>query len=190
MTTQILTFDSLLVYHCAPTLSGIKAASLISCTGVKAEQAPKLVRRYNRQAAHKGIRFRILGNWPGRCLVLVYRPEMLAAALSQPSAQRLLAKAGYPAGAELQQMLDHLSSRIGKSGDFPHEIGLFLDYPPEDVEGFIQNKGQNFKFCGYWKVYSNEQQAAALFDQYTQCREVLTNRFRAKGSILQLIAAA
>lgn len=190
MITTTPTFDSLLVYHCAPTLSGIKAASLMSCTGVRAEQAPKLVSLYNRQAAHRGIRFRILGNWPGRCLVLVYRPELLAAALSQPGAQKLLAEAGYPTGADLAQLLAHLSKRIGQGGIFPHEIGLFLDYPPEDVEGFIQNRGQNFKFCGYWKVYSNEQQAHALFDQYTQCREALTNRFKAKGSILQLIAAA
>ncbi len=27
-------------------------------------------------------------------------------------------------------------------GDFPHEIGLLLGYPPEDVIGFIENRGQ------------------------------------------------
>ena len=30
------------------------------------------------------------------------------------------------------------------SGEFPHEVGLFLGYPPEDVRGFIENHA---KFC-------------------------------------------
>ncbi len=28
-----------------------------------------------------------------------------------------------------------------ESGEFPHEVGLFLSYPPEDVKGFIDHRG-------------------------------------------------
>ena len=41
-------------------------------------------------------------------------------------------------------MKDHLS--------FPHELGLLLGYPVEDVLGFIRNEGRNYLYCGYWKV--------------------------------------
>lgn len=44
-------------------------------------------------------------------------------------------------------------------GEFPHEVGLFLGYPPEDVEGFIENKARSCKITGYWKVYSDEEKA-------------------------------
>lgn len=50
-------------------------------------------------------------------------------------------------------MLTRLAQRMEAVGDFPHEVGFFLGYPAEDVVGFIRNKGQNFKFCGRWKVY-------------------------------------
>ena len=30
--------------------------------------------------------------------------------------------------------------RLADGGKFPHEIGLFLGYPPEDVSGFIENR--------------------------------------------------
>jgi len=48
--------------------------------------------------------------------------------------------------------LETLSSRISCSPEFPHEIGIFPDYPFEDIIGFIRNKGRNFKMCGYWKL--------------------------------------
>ena len=32
-----------------------------------------------------------------------------------------------------------------ESGEFPHEVGLFLSYPPEDVKGFIDHRANNFK---------------------------------------------
>ena len=44
-------------------------------------------------------------------------------------------------------------------GEFPHEVGLFLGYPPEDVEGFIENKACSCKLTGYRKVYSDEEKA-------------------------------
>ena len=29
-----------------------------------------------------------------------------------------------------------------ESGEFPHEVGLFLSYPPEDVKGFIDHRAR------------------------------------------------
>ena len=50
-----------------------------------------------------------------------------------------------------EQCLARLIERLKDADEFPHEIGLFLGYPPEDVEGFIQEpNGQ--KYTGIWKV--------------------------------------
>ena len=35
-----------------------------------------------------------------------------------------------------------------ESGDLPHEVGLFLSYPPEDVKGFIDHRANDFKCAG------------------------------------------
>ena len=35
-----------------------------------------------------------------------------------------------------------------ESGEFPHEVGLFLSYPPEDVKGFIDHRANDFKCAG------------------------------------------
>ena len=40
-----------------------------------------------------------------------------------------------------------------EAADFPHEIGVFLGYPLEDVVGFIRHRGKCFTCCGCWKSY-------------------------------------
>ncbi|MCD8022800.1 MAG: DUF3793 family protein [Lachnospiraceae bacterium] len=61
------------------------------------------------------------------------------------------------------------SYKEGKS-DFPHEMGIFLGYPLEDVRGFIENRGQNFKMSGYWKVYGDVAYASRVFQLYERAK--------------------
>lgn len=57
--------------------------------------------------------------------------------------------------------------------DFPHEMGFFLGYPKEDVEGFIVNGGRNFLYAGYWKVYANRKAKISLFEKFENARETM-----------------
>ena len=68
-------------------------------------------------------------------------------------------------------------------------IGLFLGYPPEDVEGFCRNKGQNCKLCGLWKVYGRVDTAEKMFRLYALCREHLYGQLEAGTPFAQLLEA-
>ena len=37
--------------------------------------------------------------------------------------------------------------------------------------GFIENRGQNFLYTGYWKVYGNVDEAVALFARFERVKE-------------------
>ena len=56
--------------------------------------------------------------------------------------------------------------RLQRFEAFPHEIGLFLSYPPEDVRGFIEHKGHESKCDGCWKVYGDAERAKKTFRTY------------------------
>ena len=105
---------------------------------------------------------------------------MLAAQLKQPAVVRLLAQAGYPVEApfSLEQLLRCLSRRLRQSEGFPHEIGVFLGYPLEDVIGFCRHKGEGCKLCGYWKVYGDVDHAKQCFAAFDRCRDALYARLR------------
>lgn len=80
-----------------------------------------------------------------------------------------------------------LQSTLSGSCAFPHEIGLFLGYPFEDVMGFIENKGENYLCSGCWKVYSCEQDAKECFCKYKECTRAYEELFD-EGVSLECLA--
>ena len=62
---------------------------------------------------------------------------------------------------------------VQKGKDFPHEIGVLLGYPAEDVKGFVVNEGKNYLYSGYWKVYGDLSEAKQLFYKFDRAKEAL-----------------
>ena len=81
-----------------------------------------------------------------------------------------------------------MQSQLTGGCSFPHEIGLFLGYPFDDVMGFIENRGENFLCSGCWKVYAKERDALACFCSYKDCTALYENLF-AEGVSLECLAS-
>ena len=185
MTDQEMKFEQTLAFHCAPAMAGIKSADLISWPG-DSEGTRAMIENFSVQMKHTGICFRVLCFCRGRSLVLVYRRDRLEQRLAQDEVRSLLKRDGYPVEQGMEAMLDYLAKRMLECADFPHEVGLFLGYPVEDVEGFRKNDGRGFKFCGLWKVYSDEERAQECFRRYSCCRQALCRRVQG-GCPLNLV---
>ena len=183
------TLERRLADHCAPTLLGAKAANLLSLSDREFPDLALELRQYNRALCRTGLRFMILRRMGGRSLVLVYRPAMLRSRLNLPAAKALLARFSYPQTDCLGALLKHLKSRFGAGAQFPHEIGLFLDYPAADVEAFIAGAAE-CKLCGYWKVYCDVDAAREKFACYDACRQCVLQTLAAGSTISQLLRAA
>ena len=82
-----------------------------------------------------------------------------------------------------------LSCRFREGKEFPHEVGLFLSYPPEAVKGFIDHRANGFKYAGLWKVYGDEKKARSLFAKYKKCTEIYCALWQS-GSKLEQLAVA
>ena len=92
-----------------------------------------------------------------KVLLYLYRPKLLERDLRDPLSRKLLSECGYECeGANA--CLAKLISRMRTEEGFPHEVGLFLGYPPADVDGFMHRKN-GCKLCGLWKVYDDVQGA-------------------------------
>ena len=122
-------------------------------------------------------------------LIYVCRRTQLAKDLERPGAKELLERYGYT-DTSVDGAIERLRMRLASAAGFPHEIGLFLGYPVEDVLGFIENAGQNCKCCGCWKVYCNECEAVRTFARYKKCRDIYKRLWQEGRSVLQLTVAA
>ncbi len=177
-----------LVQYCSPTLAGIKTGSLFSCKYENGNIMREYFRSYNRRLRSKGIRLLPLQYRDGRALVYVYRPSMLSSDLNNAEACEILRSLGYSTEMP-ERCITHLIKRLSECKEFPHEIGLFLGYPPEDVRGFILNKAVGYKCVGCWKVYGNAEKANILFDKYRKCTDIYTEQL-ALGKSIEGLAAS
>ncbi len=74
------------------------------------------------------------------------------------------------------------------SKECPHEIGIFLGVPLEDVESFIKHKGKNYLICGYWKVYHGLEKSIDTFEAYNQAKNKVI-KLVSKGCLDGLLAS-
>ena len=158
-----------LALQCAPLITGLKVSNLLTISPDAFSQVEKI------------IEGSVLSMYPlleteEKMAILLYQKDRLEKYLKMPQVQKLLQEAGY-ASCQLEDILPVFCERYetyaerGKS--FPHELGLLLGYPPEDVEGFIRHQGRDSLCTGYWKVYADKEGKQRLFEKYEYARENL-----------------
>lgn len=178
-----------IIAHCAPTLAGLKTANMFRLRHESKEALEEQIHSLSEKLNVKGVYVEVLKMEEEHALMYVYRSNKLKSDLALPSAMHLLEYYGYPS-FDVEECLAMLKERIAQSMEFPHEIGIFLSYPLEDVLGFIEQKGKNFKYSGLWKVYGDVHEAIKLFMKYKKCTDVYRNVFANGRSLMQLTVAA
>lgn len=180
--------DKQLVEQCSPTLAGLKTGNLFRCSFRSREGLNSEIRQLNRQLGRKGIRVVVLSVGESSALIYLYRPDHLQRDMDDPTARRLLQERGYPVD-DLGRCVVHLQHRISKCEEFPHEIGLFLGYPPKDVQGFLEKGPHRCKCTGCWKVYGDVASARSTFSRYKKYTAAYSRMIEKGKTIEQLTVA-
>lgn len=178
-----------LIRHCSPTLASLKTASLFTLEFTCRKELNEVLRKWNRSLSDKGVAMIALRETDNHALIYVFRKSKLRKDLCCPEIERFLRNNGYD-DTNIGMALSTLRAHLTELGDFPHEIGIFLGYPIDDVIGFITNKGQNCKCTGCWKVYSNECEATKTFARYKKCEAIYMRLWEQGRSVRQLTVAA
>ena len=155
-----------LVVQCAPMISGMKVSNLLNVEKKLAPQMKQVLER-------SGISHYLLLD------------------LMQDRVCQSMKSFGYES-LDLSDVLSRFQKRYAdcmeQIAEFPHEMGLLLGYPVEDVEGFIENKGHNYLYAGYWKVYGHVEEKKALFNRYEEARKVLIQLLASGRSVSEMAA--
>lgn len=180
--------EQYVIEYCAPTLASLKTGNLFSLPSVSQEDLKSFILTWNEKLREKGVKVVILKE---KCptLIYVYRKSRLNEDINKKEVKEFLKIIGYDFNSSIQA-IEFLKTRIEKLSSFPHEIGLFLGYPFEDVIGFIENKGQNCKYSGHWKVYCDECEAIRKFQKYNKCKKVYSKLWNQGSSLLKLTVAS
>lgn len=170
--------------QCAPVLKGIKIANLVTMRPGAWHQVI--------QNLH-GCRVICVPLYADaqKEVLFLYRYEMLERHLRQENVACFLRNCGYrelTVRAVLTGLRRRYQQYAGAKQEFPHELGVLLGYPVEDVKGFIHHGGKNSLLAKYWKVYQNKEKAEQLFGLYDEAREQAMEEI-IKGYPLAKVAA-
>ena len=188
---MVQSFEATLVRQCALTLAGMKPGSLFCFSHADLSSIRKLAAQWDARLRPLGLSVRVLleRQNAGSALIYVWRPNQLQQLLSLPESQDFLDRTGYQTG-DVDALLDQLAQRLCSQEEFPHEIGLFLGYPLEDVIGFMEHRGQNFTCCGLWKSYGNPEAMKQCFACYRTCINTYVRLYEQGTSIEALAISA
>ncbi len=156
-----------IVCQCAPVLKGIKISNIVTIQS----GTWKTVRR---TLAGSGILCVPLFLRKDNDVIFLYRYEKLEEHLKKEDIRQFLEEYGY-FDPVVESVIFRLRRRYQEYSEgkisFPHELGVLLEYPLEDVQGFIRNQGKNCLLCRYWKVYHDKERAKEIFRRYDEVRE-------------------
>lgn len=187
--SKVYTLENNLVEHCAPTLAGMKCGSLFNYRFTNKESVFEEIKMISQTLNPRGVYVEAMLWKESYVLIYVYRRTHLAKNLLKDGTMELLNDYGYQNSLP-EGCIKHLKNRLSYCECFPHEIGVFLGYPLEDVKGFITYKGQECKYCGLWKVYCNECETKKLFEKLQKCTRVYLQVFAEGRSISQMTVSA
>lgn len=158
-----------LALQCAPVITGLKLSNLLTISPVGYAQVEQITEG-------SFISMYPLLETEEKVVILLYQKKPLEKYISMHRVKRLLEEEGYTEFS-LEAVLPVFCERYEKyeesKENFPHELGLLLGYPPEDVEGFIRHQGKNSLCTGYWKVYEDREGKQKLFEKYEYAKENL-----------------
>lgn len=167
----------LLTEHCMPVLLGIKPSNIITAHKRKMVCQEEFINCVYKEVMGFNCRLSTLYENEEVYIFFIYNYDLLESILTHEESCRFLRQVGYwQYEKTVEKQIELIKSRYYKykeeRGSFPHEIGIFLGYPLEDVKGFIANNGRYYLLNGYWKVYGDVKQAKETFRLYQMAREV------------------
>lgn len=181
--------ENALIRYCAPTLARLLPGGLFTLKIENLEEMVQRIRAVRAILRPKGVELTLLRVRGERALLYLYRPAELEKVLDGEAAQEMLVSLGYVC-ADVSATLRTLRVRLQSEEGFPHEIGIFLGYPPADVAGFIRNGGRDCLLCGCWKVYVDACKAARTFERLRKCKEVYARLFACGYPLSRLTVSA
>ena len=168
--------------QCSLVLSGIKPSNLLiynnHCEGCISEELK------NTGAEHMK-----LYTGTKESVSIIFNRKKLEETLLDKKNREFIKQYGYEIFT-VDEVIEKLAKRYTefKEGraDFPHEMGIVLGYPLEDVSGFIENNGKNYLYSGYWKVYKNAEEKIRLFKKYKDIKKYFVEQIENGKQIYQI----
>ena len=175
----------MMIHYSAPTLCGIKPGNLFFIKN--ADFSEEKFAKWKEKIQKCGFSVSFAESQKDTVFILVYDPLWMKLILGDIFVSTYLLGKGYKTPLVPTSVISELVRRIKTEENFPHEVGIILGYPIQDVIEFENKKGKNCKYSGYWKSYSDVDKAKLCLCRYKECSFMCKKMFDKGYSVSQII---
>lgn len=159
-----------LLYNSSLVIAGVKPSATVTVSK-KLEKIYEKWNEYGRDFLESiNLSFINLREDDNALIILVYNNDILKKHIFKTENIDFLKKLGYEVNNNISYYVEYLKERYEKF-KCPHELGIFLGIPINDVKSFMDCSYKKCLGCGYWKVYSNYEKAQEIFNIYDEVRD-------------------
>ena len=132
-------FETQFALQCSPFITGLKVSNLFAISILQYSKLEYILTVSN-------YSFKRLYYTKNKVIYLLYDEKKLKEYLRKDIVRKILYKLGYPYNThkDIDKLLvifkEKYARYMEKKEAFPHEMGIFLGYPIEDVVGYLKNK--------------------------------------------------
>lgn len=160
-------FVKMIIQMLGPVLLGEKPSEIISFPKKNSRGLHRIKSIFN--SCHR-ISYREFIAFNGCTKILFYNNNLLDETLLDQRNLGFLKKIGYSEEYTLENYLNHLIRKIEKD-HLPHEIGIFLGYPLNDVIGFMGHPALKLTKINGWNVYGDSRLSDAKYAKFTIAKQ-------------------
>lgn len=166
--------ENFLIYNSSLVIAGIKPAATITIKKNKNRLYNSWIKFGSDFIEAINLDFIELRESDDSIIIMIYDKIILKDELNKESHIEFLENIGYSFNSDVNYYINTLKSRYEKY-HCPHELGLFLGIPFEDVKDFMECTTKKCLLCGYWKVYNDSDKARKIFNSYDKVKEYTRN---------------
>lgn len=162
--------EKFLVYNASLVISGVKPSATVTLKKVNNNLYDKWIKYGIEFLKSIGIEYIELRESKEALIILVYNKSELENYIFDESNRKFLINLGYIEENDIYSYVNNLKVRYEKF-KCPHELGIFLGFPLDDVKDFMECTNKKCLGCGYWMVYNNYDKAREIFNKYDKVKE-------------------
>lgn len=177
--------EKYLLFTLSPVIGGLKPSSTITLSYDKKEYS--IWSNYKKEFLEiLKLKEIVLRKGTKAEIILIYNEENLLNCINKKDNRAFLNKLGYDLTLTLEENLDILVYRYEKY-HCPHELGVFLGIPIEDVIDFMECSDKKCLMCGYWKVFNNYNNAKDIFNKYDISKNIMIKSIEENKALLNIV---
>lgn len=177
--------EKYLLFTLSPVIGGLKPSSTITLSYDKKEYS--IWSNYKKEFLEiLKLKEVVLRKGTKAEIILIYNEENLLNCINKKDNREFLNKLGYDLTLTLEENLDILVYRYEKY-HCPHELGVFLGIPIEDVIDFMECSDKKCLMCGYWKVFNNYNNAKDIFNKYDISKNIMIKSIEENKALLNIV---